>query len=284
MSTAPPGWHRQPDGQERFWDGTRWTDEFRDPATAPTTAIPTDQTQGMPAGPPPGQDRYAQAGDAYPSAHGQPGQGDAYPREPYYGAGGPPPSSGGMPGWLKGCLFALLALFVIAAIGIVIGWRMLTGGDDGSVPDGTATTAPQAPTPEPTTGPTDGPTNGGGLPTDLPTELPTDFPTELPGAGETVEVSIGDGFALGPGEIQPGWTVTNRSLGFRSVEMKVLSTEATSVPLVFTMTFLQNGAELSQTVCTAGLGAEGEQSDAVCVPMRGDVENADVVRVSGAGS
>ena len=29
--SAPAGWHLQPDGQERFWDGTRWTDQFRAP-------------------------------------------------------------------------------------------------------------------------------------------------------------------------------------------------------------------------------------------------------------
>lgn len=31
MSTAPPGWHPQPDGRERFWDGQQWTDQFRQP-------------------------------------------------------------------------------------------------------------------------------------------------------------------------------------------------------------------------------------------------------------
>ena len=24
--SAPPGWHLQPDGQERYWDGTRWVE------------------------------------------------------------------------------------------------------------------------------------------------------------------------------------------------------------------------------------------------------------------
>lgn len=27
--SAPPGWHRQDDGRERYWDGEVWTDQFR---------------------------------------------------------------------------------------------------------------------------------------------------------------------------------------------------------------------------------------------------------------
>ena len=35
--SAPAGWHPQPDGRERWWDGQQWTEHFRDPATdAPT--------------------------------------------------------------------------------------------------------------------------------------------------------------------------------------------------------------------------------------------------------
>lgn len=41
--SAPPGWHRQDDGRERYWDGQRWTDAFRDdeqPANAPPPEQP----------------------------------------------------------------------------------------------------------------------------------------------------------------------------------------------------------------------------------------------------
>lgn len=38
--SAPAGWHLQPDGQERFWDGTQWTDQFRSPAPTDPTAPP----------------------------------------------------------------------------------------------------------------------------------------------------------------------------------------------------------------------------------------------------
>ena len=38
--SAPAGWHLQPDGQERFWDGTQWTEQFRAPVTIDPTAPP----------------------------------------------------------------------------------------------------------------------------------------------------------------------------------------------------------------------------------------------------
>ena len=30
---TPPGWYPTPDGQRRYWDGTRWTDNFAPPAS-----------------------------------------------------------------------------------------------------------------------------------------------------------------------------------------------------------------------------------------------------------
>lgn len=38
--SAPPGWHVQPDGRERFWDGSQWTEQFRAPAMSDPTAPP----------------------------------------------------------------------------------------------------------------------------------------------------------------------------------------------------------------------------------------------------
>lgn len=290
MTSAPPGWHLQPDGRERFWDGQRWTEEFRDPSTAPTQAIPMDQTQGMWTGPdqppagtdPYAQNPYAQGGGAYQPAYTPPpGQGGTQP--PYYGTGAPP--SSGMPGWLKGCLVALLVLLVIAAIGLFIGWRMLSSAIESQTPAPTTTTEP---TTDATTG-TDAPVIPG-LPTDLPSgfpsELPSGFPTDipsLPGAGESVEVSIGEGFSLGPAQIQPGWEVTDMSLGFKGVTMTIVPTESASAPLVFSLSFIKDGAEVAQTYCTAPLTA-GEETQPICVPMRGDAQDADRVRASGAGS
>ncbi|HSF99458.1 MAG TPA: DUF2510 domain-containing protein [Ornithinibacter sp.] len=38
--SAPAGWHLQPDGQERYWDGTQWTEQFRAPVVSDPTAPP----------------------------------------------------------------------------------------------------------------------------------------------------------------------------------------------------------------------------------------------------
>ncbi|WP_205859783.1 DUF2510 domain-containing protein [Phycicoccus endophyticus] len=43
--SAPPGWHRQPDGRDRWWDGQQWTDHVRDPQPTPPVPAP-----GAPAG------------------------------------------------------------------------------------------------------------------------------------------------------------------------------------------------------------------------------------------
>ena len=55
--SAPAGWHLQPDGRERFWDGTQWTDQFR--------ATPTADL-GDPTAPPPAPS-WASTGEGYGS-------------------------------------------------------------------------------------------------------------------------------------------------------------------------------------------------------------------------
>ena len=108
--SAPAGWHLQPDGQERFWDGTAWTDQFRAPLpndpTAPppqpawaasvdeTQALDVDHTQAIPAA---GRHRSSRPSRAttrrYPRqtdqgyAYPQPG----YPQQGYPQAGLPAP-------------------------------------------------------------------------------------------------------------------------------------------------------------------------------------------------
>ena len=93
--SAPAGWHLQPDGQERFWDGTAWTDQFRAPLpndpTAPsaqewapsvdeTQALDVEHTQAIPAAAAPEQP--AQPG-YYPPVPAQTEQGYAYPQAGY---------------------------------------------------------------------------------------------------------------------------------------------------------------------------------------------------------
>lgn len=283
MSSAPPGWHLQPDGRERFWNGERWTDEFRDPTIVPTQAIPTDQTRPIPAAP------------------GSDGRGFDDRYAPYPEAGGPLPdraSGSGIPGWLKGCGAVLVTVLVLAVIGLGVGWWLLSrGGSDGSTsaPEESVTT--NAPTTETTTPPTEDPTDEStdqptgwpsGLPTELPTELPTALPEipplpSLPAVGEQVEADLGEPFTLGPVQIQDGWRVTGPTFGFRTVVMTAVPTQSSQIPLVFTLVFLQGGDEVANTICTAQVGTVGEESDVACLPMRGEAENADMVRASGYG-
>lgn len=286
MSSAPPGWHRQDDGRERFWDGESWTDEFRDPSSAETQQIPVGETQGMPSGQPQDQSGYAGAGSSGYASPPPGGHREEYPREPYYGQDAPlSDKPGGMPGWLKGCLFALLAVVLLAAVAIGVGWWLVNRTlDQATDPDPvqSETVAPTQ-TEEPTDDATGGPTLPTQIPTTLPTQIPTTLPT-VPGVGETVQVSIGEGFTFGQAEIQQGWTIEDESLGFKSVSMRVVPQEASTVPLVFTMRFLSGSEELSTTICTVPLTAAGQEEDAVCVPMRGDAQSADEVEVSGLGS
>ena len=93
--SAPAGWHLQPDGQERFWDGQQWTEQFRAPLssdpTAPpewasssqdTQAVDLSQTTAMPA---PAVDPYAAAQAGAPA--------------PQQGYGSPQPGAGQQPGY-----------------------------------------------------------------------------------------------------------------------------------------------------------------------------------------
>lgn len=293
--TAPAGWHLQPDGRERYWDGERWTDEFRDPSSAPTQEIPLDHTRGMPTAhhgdevrPAPRPQEYAAPASSYrpPPPHRE-----AYPREPYYeGPGGPlSDRPGSTPGWMKGCLGFLVALVIIAVIGLVAAvWWINRGVTEGVTPGPTtATTAAPESTQEPTEGQTAVPP---GLPTGFPTGLPTGFPTSLPtdlpsvpGQGASAEVAPGEGFTLGPAEIQPGWSVEDAALGFKTVTMRATPTETSRVPLVFTLTFLEGGTELASTVCTVALADVGQAADVSCLPMRTDVAPADTARAEGMG-
>lgn len=44
----PPGWHPQPDGRERYWNGRQWTDEFRPGyASPPPAAAPPSPVAGL---------------------------------------------------------------------------------------------------------------------------------------------------------------------------------------------------------------------------------------------
>ena len=283
MSTAPPGWHRQPDGRDRFWDGERWTDEFRNPSETATQQIPLDETRGMPSSE--SQSGYASQAPGAGSPGGPTGQGSyasppSYGEQPYaYGQGGGPPSDqprGG--GRMKGCLIALIVVALLAALVVVVGvW--LFGSTNDEVAEPTEPTPATLPTELPTALPTELPT---ALPTGLPTALPTELPT-LPGQGESVEAGIGEEFSIGGATIQPGWSLSGATLGFRTVTMSAVPDEESAVPLVFRLTFLQAGSDISSTVCTVPMGTADEPADVACVPLRGDLDRADSVRATGIG-
>ena len=307
MSTAPPGWHRQPDGRERYWDGTAWTDEFRDPAAAPTQQIPIDETQQMPssgwesdsawgADSAPAPQEYASRTSSYPPPPPHQPHREQYPREPYVGApdgpGGPlSDRSGSTPGWMKGCLGFLLALLLVAlvAVGIGLWWVSREADSPGSATPTDAATTEQTPAEEPTTQEpsgepdaesTDGPSLS--LPTGIPTAFPTDLPT-LPGIGESVEVAPGEAFTLGPAQIQSGWKAEDLGFGFTSVTMAAVPQEQSQVPLLFRLTFVQGGTDLASTMCTVDLSQAGSASEVSCIPFRADVDSADAVRAAGMG-
>jgi hypothetical protein len=278
MSTAPPGWHGQPDGRERFWDGQRWTDEFRDPV-AQTQQIPLDDPHAAGQGASGGYGRGAYGpGPAAPPGQGPyAGQGDPYAQ------GGPlsdRPGGGGGP--LKGCLIALAVVALLAVLLVIAAVLVFRAAGD-RVSETIPTLVPtDLATQVPTELPTDLPT---ALPTDLPTTLPTDLPTlpSVPGQGETVTAGIGEAFALGGVTVQPGWEVSEGTLGFRTVTMSAVPEEQSTVPLLFNLTFLEGETELGSTVCTVPMGTPGEATDVGCVPLRADVDAADSVRAAGFG-
>lgn len=274
MSTAPAGWHRQPDGRDRYWDGQRWTDEFRDPSDAATQQIPLDETRGMPAA-----DRGAYASQA--PGPGGPG-GYAPPPSSYgqpYTQGGPLSDGSRGSGWLKGCLIALLVLLVLAVIAVVAGIAIFRSASD-RVSETVPTIFPtELPTDLPTGLPTDLPT---ALPTDLPTSLPTDLPT-LPGQGESATAGLGEEFTLAGATIQPGWTVEEVTLGFASVTMSAIPGEASSVPLIFEIVFFEGDTDVTRTTCSVPLEPVGETVDVACVPVRGFTDAVDRIQATGVG-
>ncbi|WP_193315293.1 DUF2510 domain-containing protein [Nostocoides sp. F2B08] len=300
MSSAPPGWHLQPDGRERYWDGERWTDEFRTPGSAPTEQIPLDETRDMPAAGTGAYGTPAQAGQGpggYASppsgAYGQPGPGQpGYGQpgygQPGYGEGGPLSDKPRGSGWGKGCLIALLVVALLAAILVAVGVWLFRAAND-AVSESISTSVPtEVPTELPTEVPTELPTElPTGLPTDLPTELPTGLPTDLPslpGQGATAEAGLGEEFTLGPATIQSGWTVEDVTLGFASVVMQAVPTEGSTVPLIFDLVFFEGDTDVTRTTCSVPLEPVGETVDVACVPVRGFTDGIDRIEASGVGS
>lgn len=301
--SAPAGWHLQPDGQERFWDGTQWTEQFRAPVTVDPTApppapswadsadstAPSDHTQafdvsgtqalprqdaGAPVAYPPAENASAGYPPAtqqggYPQQAGYPQQGYA-PGQPQtgYGAPGaqqyPPPQQGGSSGLLKGCLIAGVVLLGLIAI-VIAAFAFFAS----RVVDEVSETFPS------------------GFPTELPSGFPSDLPTELPTEGleQNLELGVGDGFDLPRAAIAGGWTLEPQGAGVPVVNitgMKATLGDADGFPVLFTMSFPTPGGDEIETVCTAPGGQPDAVVDVSCVPLFGDVQDATRVRVTAA--
>jgi hypothetical protein len=108
--SAPAGWYPQPDGTERFWDGSAWTEQIR-AAAPPAGAVP----------PPPagvGGESYTTPGAGY-QQYPQAGQNPGYAQYPQSGQpAGPyaaPPQRSGMG---RGCLIAAIIGAVVLVLGL----------------------------------------------------------------------------------------------------------------------------------------------------------------------
>lgn len=114
---TPAGWYPDGNGQERWWDGSGWTDHVRPPAQA-APAAPASYGQ-----PPQGQQGYEQQGYGQQSYGGQPYG------APSYGAGyGAPPRRSG-PSWkVLGPVIGAVLVAIIATVVLVV----TLGGDDDS--------------------------------------------------------------------------------------------------------------------------------------------------------
>jgi Protein of unknown function (DUF2510) len=286
--SAPAGWHLQPDGQERYWDGTRWTDQFRSPLpsdpTAPppapewaatvdeTQALDVDSTQAIPApvSPEPQYPSYqqptypqpdqAQPGYQQPTYQAQPPYQQPYQQPGYpqagYGAPGSqtyaPPRQGS--GLAKGCLIA--AVVGLLVVGAVIAAIFVFAS---RAVDSVSQSFPS------------------GFPTSLPTDLPTD------GTGETLTVQVGDGFDLPRATVRPGWRLEAQAGGIPAVNVTGMKAEVSSdngVPVIFSMSVTGSDGASVETLCTAASGQSRGAVDVTCIPLFGDVAEATEVTVT----
>jgi hypothetical protein len=291
--SAPPGWHQQPDGRERWWDGQQWTEHFRDPAPSDPTAPPTesydsdrtqaldvDRTQQLPSQPPPGtqQGGYGQQG-AYGDQGYTPPPVPTYPTQQSYsypsGGGGvpapgyatpgtyPPPQKQGMSGAAKGCLIAAVAVIVIVLIAVVGGIFLFRQAAD--------EVSRQVESSFPTV-----------LPSDFPSELPTELPSDgSVFGGDPVEVSVGDGFELPRATVDAGWTVEPGQFSSQVAGMTATFTNGTELPVAFSMSF-QGLDQEAETFCTGAAENGSETADVACIPIFADVSGATSVVITPA--
>ncbi|WP_036554983.1 DUF2510 domain-containing protein [Nocardioides insulae] len=140
--TPPPGWYPDGSGQQRYWNGSAWSDQTR-PQPPAQPPLPPSGPTGPPPGSPP-QNPYAQQAPHQPSQ--QPAQ---QPGNPYAGPSGPPPGvpygvagagyagPGQPPKGRKGLMIGLIAVggvAVVAAIAVLV-FALAGGGGPGDPED-----------------------------------------------------------------------------------------------------------------------------------------------------
>lgn len=294
--SAPPGWHLQPDGRERYWDGQQWTTEFRDPVPSdptappalpddtgsstwsagdPTQALGVDRTQSMPS-----VDPAASAGPAAqpPAAGGVP-----VPPAPSWAQG--PGATAPVPPQQAP------AQAPYQAPGAPVGYP-------GAYPGGPAQPGgPGQPWQQPParTGMSSGAKGcliaavigvvvligiavaavffvsaATKKASDSFSSLASNFPsvpTDI--GGDPIDLQVGDGFELRRASVADGWTIdTSGAIGAEVKGMRATFTDSTSLPVVFQMD-VQGDTGTSSTTCTA-TPADGETTvDVVCLPLVG---------------
>jgi hypothetical protein len=302
--SAPAGWHLQPDGRERYWDGSRWTEQFRPashpgagdptadptaPASEPTSPAPTwDQTQALDVSSTqaiPAQSPYAQQNPyAQQSPYAQqnpyaqqPAAGGQDPSQAYgapAGGYGAPAGGYGAPGstaWPppqrsgNGWLKGCLIALVVA---LVLGIAAVVAAVVffSRAVDSVSDSVSSS------------------FPSGLPSNFPSNFPSNLPsglntdGLGERVDITVGRGFAIPRARVEDGWSLRRQGAGALSVVtvdgMKATLQGDDGFPVLFTISLPSPGGEEVQTVCTAPSGSAGATVDVTCVPLVGDVADA----------
>ncbi|QIM22281.1 DUF2510 domain-containing protein [Phycicoccus sp. HDW14] len=247
--SAPAGWHPQPDGRERWWDGQQWTEHFRDPATAAPTPGET-QVLGTT-----GATTYG-SGGGYGTT-----EGSGYPAPDAYGAPGTPGATGygtpagqwppqqkqGMSGTAKGCLIAAVVVVVLVIAAVVVGGIFFART--------VSTTVDQ-----------------------VQSAIPSNFPSNLPtNQGDPVTTTVGGGFDLPNISVADGWTLEDQGGVGKTIEnMTGTFTGAGDVPTAFSMTF--TGGE--QTLCTASPESGSDTVTVSCIPVFGDVADDAEVTVT----
>ncbi|HET7763291.1 MAG TPA: DUF2510 domain-containing protein [Phycicoccus sp.] len=320
--SAPPGWHLQPDGRERWWDGQQWTDQFRaalpnDPTAPPAEPLaggePSDSAlggapgEGLASAPPPWASDQTEALDVDrtqaipappPGGYGAPVQPPSYPGQQDYsypsGGGGLPPSSTGYPAGGYGA-----PGYGAPGYGAPGGQyppprQGMSGAAKGCLFAAIgivvivviAVIAAVFFFARTANRISDEISSGipTNLPSDFPSDLPSDFPSDLPSVGgQAVTVSVGDGFDLPRASIADGWSVSAGSFGSQVSGMKATFTEGQSVPVVFSMSFRDKGSGTIETVCTATPSSStATTADVTCIPLFGDVDENGEVVVTPA--